>query len=98
MRTNFTKGIWALVMSMAMFACTPEGPEGDGKEAQLEVNPTEVSFQFDGKTSEGAGNVVVDVVSSYIGLKRAGSNMHGLCPFHSEKTPSFTVFTATQGY
>ncbi len=43
-------------------------------------------------------NDIVDVISSYIGLKRAGSNMQGLCPFHSEKTPSFTVFTATQGY
>lgn len=43
-------------------------------------------------------NDIVDVISSYISLKRAGSNMQGLCPFHSEKTPSFTVFTATQGY
>ncbi len=43
-------------------------------------------------------NDIVDVISSYIGLKRAGSNMQGLCPFHSEKTPSFTVFTGTQGY
>ncbi len=43
-------------------------------------------------------NDIVDVISSYVGLKRAGSNMHGLCPFHSEKTPSFTVFTGTQGY
>lgn len=43
-------------------------------------------------------NDIVDVVSSYISLKRAGSNMQGLCPFHSEKTPSFIVFTATQGY
>ncbi len=36
---------------------------------------------------------LVDVISSYIPLKRAGSNMNGLCPFHSEKSPSFTVFT-----
>ncbi len=36
---------------------------------------------------------IVDVISSYVSLKRAGSNMHGLCPFHSERTPSFTVFT-----
>lgn len=43
-------------------------------------------------------NDIVDVISSYISLKRAGSNMQGLCPFHSEKTPSFVVFTATQGY
>lgn len=43
-------------------------------------------------------NDIVDVVSSYVSLKRSGSNMQGLCPFHSEKTPSFVVFTATQGY
>lgn len=34
------------------------------------------------------------LVGSYVSLKRAGSNMSGLCPFHSEKTPSFTVFPA----
>ncbi len=39
---------------------------------------------------------IEDVVSSYVTLKRAGSNMVGCCPFHSEKTPSFTVFSATQ--
>ncbi len=32
------------------------------------------------------------LISSYVTLKRAGANYLGLCPFHSEKTPSFTVF------
>ena len=44
-----------------------------------------------------ARNDIVDLISSYVSLKRAGSNMLGLCPFHSEKTPSFTVFPARQG-
>ncbi len=34
---------------------------------------------------------IVDVISSYVNLKRTGRNMVGLCPFHGEKTPSFHV-------
>ncbi len=43
-------------------------------------------------------NDIVDLVSKYVPLKRAGSNMSGLCPFHNEKTPSFTVFPKTRSY
>ena len=41
-------------------------------------------------------NEITDVVGSYVSLKRAGSNFSGLCPFHNEKTASFTVFPATK--
>lgn len=43
-------------------------------------------------------NEISDVISAYVTLKRAGSNMQGLCPFHNEKSPSFTVFPATQSF
>ncbi|MBQ8525016.1 MAG: DNA primase [Clostridia bacterium] len=41
---------------------------------------------------------IEDVISSYVSLKRAGSNVKGLCPFHSEKTPSFVVYKDTQSF
>ena len=41
---------------------------------------------------------ITDLISRFVQLKRAGSNYVGRCPFHSEKTPSFTVFPATESY
>ncbi len=43
-------------------------------------------------------NDIVEFIGTYVNLKRAGSNYGGLCPYHSEKTPSFTVFPATQSF
>ncbi|MBQ8392621.1 MAG: DNA primase [Clostridia bacterium] len=43
-------------------------------------------------------NEIEQVISQYVVLKRAGSNYSGLCPFHSEKTPSFVVFPGTQSF
>ena len=45
-----------------------------------------------------ARNDIVDVVGSYVALKRQGSNLFGLCPFHNEKTPSFSVAPDKQIY
>ena len=43
-------------------------------------------------------NDIVDVISSYVNLKRSGSNYMGLCPFHNEKSASFSVSPGKQMY
>jgi len=41
---------------------------------------------------------IESVISSYVSLKRTGNHLKGLCPFHSEKTPSFIVYNDTQSF
>ncbi len=41
---------------------------------------------------------IVRVIGEYVGLKKSGQNFTGLCPFHSEKTPSFAVHPVKQIY
>lgn len=41
---------------------------------------------------------IEDIISSYVTLKRRGATSVGLCPFHNEKTPSFTVYNDTQSF
>ena len=36
-------------------------------------------------------NDIVDLISTYVPLKKKGSSYFGLCPFHNEKSPSFSV-------
>ena len=43
-------------------------------------------------------NDMVDVAQSYVQLRRRGRTYTGLCPFHSEKTPSFVVYPETQSF
>ena len=43
-------------------------------------------------------NDIVDIVSSYVDLRTRGALATGRCPFHNEKTPSFTVYINTQSY
>lgn len=41
---------------------------------------------------------IVDVIGKYVQLKKSGQNLQGLCPFHQEKSPSFTVSATKQFY
>ena len=41
---------------------------------------------------------IESVVSSYVNMKRRGRNLVGLCPFHGEKTPSFTLYPETSSF
>ena len=41
---------------------------------------------------------IEDIISGYVSLKKRGSTSIGLCPFHNEKTPSFTVYNDTQSF
>ena len=43
-------------------------------------------------------NDIVDVISSYVRLQKKGSSYFGLCPFHNEKSPSFSVSRQKQMY
>ena len=41
---------------------------------------------------------IESLIGGYVSLRRAGSNLKGLCPFHSEKSPSFTVYPADNSF
>lgn len=41
---------------------------------------------------------IEDIISTYVTLRKNGSTSKGLCPFHNEKTPSFTVYNDTQSF
>jgi DNA primase len=57
-----------------------------------EVGPLATGLFSDDAVSEVRGrSSILEVVSDYVNLKKTGKNHKGLCPFHTEKTPSFMV-------
>ena len=56
--------------------------------------PLPEEFLYQLKTA----NPIETVIGSYVSLKRSGHNNVGLCPFHSEKTPSFHIYSDTQSF
>ena len=57
-----------------------------------------VQYNDDLKQEIRNANDIVDVISQYVILKRSGKNFMGLCPFHKEKSPSFSVSPDRQYY
>ena len=74
------------------FATGSEAKRGKNKQAHMGTIPSETIEQI------AAGNDIVEVIGSYFPLKRAGANFKALCPFHQEKTPSFTVSPSRQTF
>ena len=57
-----------------------------------------IQYNDDLKQEIRNANDIVDVISQYVILKRSGKNLMGLCPFHKEKSPSFSVSPDKQYY
>jgi len=69
----------------------PAGPKADFYNAPMAIPQTFIQELI-------ARADVVDIVGRYVQLKKGGANFMGLCPFHGEKSPSFSVSPAKQFY
>src|SRR5262249_11214938 len=74
------------------FGIASKTKRGKNNEAGMGTIPSETIEQI------AAANDIVEIIGSYFPLKRAGANFKALCPFHQEKTPSFTVSPSRQTF
>src|SRR5207247_1779550 len=78
--------------ALRKFAIASKIKRGKNNQARMGTIPSETIEQI------AAANDIVEVIGSYFPLKRAGANFKALCPFHQEKTPSFTVSPSRQTF
>src|SRR5438445_765014 len=78
--------------ALRKFAIASKIKRGKNNQARMGTIPSETIEQI------AAANDIVEVIGSYFPLKRAGTNFKALCPFHQEKTPSFTVSPSRQTF
>src|SRR5436309_3646888 len=78
--------------ALRKFGIASKAKRGKNNQARMGTIPSETIEHI------AAANDVVEVISSYFPLKRAGANFKALCPFHQEKTPSFQVSPQRQTF
>jgi len=79
-------------LELSLLACTAHGNPLRGSPGTQKMIPHSFIEDLLARVD------VVDVVETYVPLKRSGSNFSARCPFHNEKTPSFTVSQTKQFY
>src|SRR6266542_3295156 len=78
--------------ALRKFGIAPKGKRAKNNQLRMGTIPSGTIEQI------AAANDIVEVIGSYFPLKRAGANFKALCPFHQEKTPSFTVSPSRQTF
>ena len=87
MSNKYIRQVSGLILHMLCTGIQPEGRRG--------FMPWYTDEQIE---EVRAANDIVNVIGSYVKLKRSGGSYTGLCPFHNEKTPSFSVNPTRQMY
>lgn len=91
--TSASENIWSCTLGvLRRFENESWSAEPGQEDAQFVANTFDDSLMSEIRSR----NNIVQVVGDYVSLKKAGGSYKGLCPFHGEKTPSFTVHESRQ--